>query len=226
MSPRRPDQHPERRLPTWAKVLLGVAAVVVLVPLALAAWFFWSFSGGWDGIRPQPEPDDRQVVRARERAPQPLDRRTAATLADVGGAEIARARTDECRQGQNNWKIHDGYKLRCELTDVVVLTAPAARVREAAARLDARLRAAGYQPMYDGAGLAEPNSGGILEKGSYHGPNGDLGIEVLTAGGGLDSFATSDAPVVSGDAEQVRAALAQPGVVRVVVHVTEQYFDD
>lgn len=108
----------------------------------------------------------------------------------------------------------------------MVLTAPAARVREAAARLDARLRAAGYQPMYDGAALAEPNSDDIVDHGSYDGPSGDLGIEVLTGGSGLDSFSMSDAPVVSGDAEQVRAALAQPGVVRVVVRVTEQYFYD
>ncbi len=53
------------RLPTWGGWLLALGAVVVLVPVAFGAFVIWSFSGGWDGIRPQAQPDDRQVVRAR-----------------------------------------------------------------------------------------------------------------------------------------------------------------
>jgi hypothetical protein len=40
---------------------------------------------------------------------------------DAGLVETARIRTDECRGGQNNWKVHEGHTLRCELADVVAL---------------------------------------------------------------------------------------------------------
>lgn len=121
-----------RRLPTWAKWLIGVTVVLVVVPLILLAAFAWSFSGGWDGIRPQPHAGDRPVVRGRERAGAPLDRLTSSTLPVVGGAELVRARTDECHEGENTWKRHDGFTLRCELTDVVVVMAPEPGVPDAA----------------------------------------------------------------------------------------------
>lgn len=214
-----------RRLPTWAKWLIGVTTVAVLVPLALLAVLAWSFSGGWDGIRPQPQAGDRRVVRARERAAAPLDRATRATLPVVGGAELVRARTDECREGQNNWKIHDGYKLRCELTDVVVVTAPDPGVPDASTRVDAALRTAGLRPPYDGAGLDPPRYPGTAS-GSYVGPAGDVGVTVTQGGTGGDPFLLSDAHVVSGDAAAVRAAMSRPGGVRVMVRITRTYFDD
>ncbi|MEO7745737.1 MAG: hypothetical protein ABIV05_05865 [Actinomycetota bacterium] len=183
--PAPPAPPARRRLPTWAKWLIGVTVVVVVIPLALLAALAWSFSGGWDGIRPQPQAGDRRVVRARERAAAPLDRLTASTLPVVGGAELVRARTDECREGQNNWKIHDGYKLRCELTDVVVRTASEADVSTVAARVDAALRASGRQPTYDGSGLDQQVYGGQAH-GSYVGTTGDVSVVVLLGGAGGD----------------------------------------
>lgn len=215
-----------RRLPTWAKWLIGVTVVLVVVPLILLAALAWSFSGGWDGIRPQPHAGDRPVVRARERAGAPLDRLTSSMLPVVGGAELVRARTDECREGENNWKRHDGFKLRCELTDVVVVMAPEPGVPDAATRVDAALRATGLQPAYDGAGLDEPSYGGDAS-GSYTGTAGQVSVDVRMAGAiGIDPIPGYGPQVVAGDADAVRAALSQPGGVRVIVRTTRQYFDD
>ena len=157
-----------RRIPTWAKVLIAVGTVLVLAPLAEAALFVWSFSGGWDGIRPQPEADDRRVVRARDASGAELDQLTASTLGLLGAPELARARTDECQVGQNNWKVHEGYKLRCERTDVVVLAAPVNDAAVTAQRVDAQLRAGALVPSYDGSGLwqAGEEGGGLRASGS------------------------------------------------------------
>ena len=53
------NQLTARRLPAWAKVLIGIVIAAIVPPLGVGVVFVWSFSGGWDGIRPQPQPDDR-----------------------------------------------------------------------------------------------------------------------------------------------------------------------
>lgn len=212
------------RLPTWAKILLAIASVVIVVPLGFAAVVAWSFSGGWDGIRPQADGDDRRVVRARERAAAPLDRSTAGLLPVVGGTELARARTNWCQTGQNNWKIHDGYTLSCELTDVVVLDlgVPAGADGN---RVDAALRGAGYLPVYDGAGLGGPGSSSAGLSGSYSGPAGQLEVQ-LVDGTSDDPLPDYGGEVVAGDAAAVRAAVQLGRGQRAVVRVTDQYFRD
>lgn len=151
--------------------------------LVLTAVFVWSFSGGWDGIRPQPHPDDRRVVRARLLAPTSLDRLTAATLPALGATTIAGARTDECQEGQNNWKIHDG------------------------------------------SGLDQQTYGGDVD-GTYRTRAGELAVEVVAGATPVDPLPTYAATVVAGDADAVRAAVAEPGAVRIVERTTVRYFDD
>ena len=235
-----------RRLPTWAKVLIAVGSVLVLAPLAAAAVFVWSFSGGWDGIRPQPEADDRRVVQARKASGAELDRLTAATVALLGAPELARARTDRCEVGQNNWKVNEGYKLRCERTDVVVLAAPSNDVALTAQDLDARLRAGALVPSYDGGGLWEPadasggrraSNGAVAARGSYgpaeapaDGGTGSVTVSVRSGTSEVDPYDDQLGAVfgttVDGDVDAVRAALAEPGQLRIVVRTHYRYFDD
>jgi len=215
---------PTRRVPVWARWLIGVCIVAVGVPLAFAAVVVWSFSGGWDGIRPQPEPDDRRVVQARAASGAALDRLTAATLPLVGGAELARARIDECQVGQNNWKVHEGYKLRCERSDVVVLAVADIDDVGGVERLAGRIRAAGLTSVYSGSELGIDGS----RDGRYV-TGGDQGGSVLVtvvarpAQTYQDPTLGLDPPDVQGDPAGVIAALAQPGASVVVLRTTVTY---
>jgi hypothetical protein len=234
-----------RRLPTWAKVLIAVGSVLVLAPLAAAAVFVWSFSGGWDGIRPQPEADDRRVVQAREASGAELDRLTAATVGLLGAPELARARTDECQVGQNNWKVHEGYKLRCERTDVVVLAAPSNDVALIAQDVDARLRAGALVPSYDGGGLWEPGeeggglrtTGGTVAADGRYRPaeassdegTGTVTVSVRTGTGSVDrttihSARASTPPSRETPTRAGSAGRTRPGADRRQTHY--RYFDD
>lgn len=229
----RPDVPPpaptaRRRLPTWARVLVGLAVAAVLVPVALTAVFLWGFSGGWDGIRPGAQADDRRVTRARTASSATLDQLTSRTLSVSGGQELARVRTDRCEEGQNNWKIHDGFKLRCERTDVLVLTTGETTLAATAAELDARVRSAGWLPVYDGAGLDEHLSAGRAE-GSYRRSADDrqtLSLTVVGEGSTDGLLPTYGDTTVEGDLDVARAALSATGAVRVVVRPTVRYFDD
>jgi hypothetical protein len=189
-----------RRLPRWARWLLLALVLVLLGVLAFGAWLGWVLSGGWDGLRPKAQPDDRAVVAARQAAHAPLDQLTEHVLAGlqrpaVSGrlemVEAARVRVDGCEEGQNNWKIHSGYTLRCELTDVVSLgltgaaqpdrgQAPASDLPSLltalAATVDADVRRDGWTETHAGSGLSEAiaRSSGASPEGHYWGTSSSL----------------------------------------------------
>ena len=50
-----------------------------------------------------------------------------------GGTVLADAETDTCREGQNNWKIHDGYTLSCSRTAATAVQLPGQASVEGAA---------------------------------------------------------------------------------------------
>ena len=217
---------PARRVPVWARWLIGVCVVALGVPVAFAAAVIWSLSGGWDGIRPQPEADDRQVVRARKASGAELERLTAATLPVVGGAELARARTDECEMGQNNWKVHEGYKLRCERSDVVVLAVGGLDGGDGVELLAGRIRAAGLTGVYPGSDLGDGSS----DTGRYAStavPDGSVEVTVVRrpAESYFDPTARADPADVQGDPDAVLAALRQRGPSVVLLRTTVRYFE-
>jgi hypothetical protein len=189
-----------RNLPRWTRWLLLTLLLLTLGVLAVGAWAGWVVSGGWDGLRPKAQPDGRAVVAARQAAHAPLDQLTAHVLAGLQRSaasgrletvEAARLRVDGCEEGQNNWKIHSGYTLRCELTDVVSLgltaaaqadrgQAPASDMRSLltalAVTLDADVRRDGWTETYAGSGLPEAiaSSSGASPEGHYWGTSSSL----------------------------------------------------
>jgi hypothetical protein len=199
-----------RNLPRWARWPLLALVLVLLGVLAIGAWLGWVLSGGWDGLRPKAQPDDRAVVAARAQAAAPLDDLTATVLAamdrlsDTGLVEAARIRTDECHEGQNNWKVHSGFTLRCEIADVLALrldtdipgsagAAPTSQrlapLETAARSMDAELRDEGWTEAYTGSGLHVSRSGSARLTGHYVRPSssspgaagfraGSFGLEV------------------------------------------------
>ena len=235
----RPDRYARRRrLPRWLTVVLVLLVVLLLAVLAAFGLLLWAFSGGWDGLRGSAQPGDRAVVSARRDARGTLDGLTAQALRSVSagsgsGGELARVRFDQCEHGQNNWKIHDGYTLRCELSDSVVLSPASPDVTAVAAQVDAALRAGGWQPLGITDEMtqdAEPDHSFLRQTrtGEYQRAAGQeltVGVSVRSP-----SPVTGDLPYdpevkVEGDVEAYRSA-AQAAAPRVVVRTTVRYFED
>jgi hypothetical protein len=199
-APPRRRRLGSRPLPRWAGWLVVALLLVLLGVGAVVAWVAWGFAGGWDGIRPKAQPDDRAVVAARQAAHAPLDQLTAHVIAGLQRSaasgrldtvEAARVRVDGCEEGQNNWKIHSGYTLRCEVTDVVSLgpagasppdrgqtPAPDMHIMPTAlaATLDADIRRDGWSEAYVGSSLPEAivRSSGASPEGHYRGTSSSL----------------------------------------------------
>lgn len=243
----RPDRYAaRRRLPRWVTVLLVLLTVLLLAVLAAFGLFVWAFSGGWDGLRGQAEPSDREVVSARHHARDELSALTSDVLRSVPGTELARVRFDQCQHGQNNWKIHDGYTLRCELADSVALAPSSDDVSAVAAQVDAALRAAGWTPVGSLDELSQPATPDHSylrseRTGTYtQGPAGRLELRVGVSRRALTPV-TGDLPYdpsvkVEGDLDAYRRAAGSPygGAAdpsatrepRVVVHPSVRYFED
>lgn len=224
-------------------VLLGVLLLAVLAAFGL---FVWAFSGGWDGVRSQAEPSDREVVTARGQARDELTSLTTEVLRSVPGTQLARVRFDQCEQGQNNWKIHDGFTLRCELADSVALAPRSGDVSAVAAQIDDALRRAGWTPIGALNELSAPTAPDRTHlqssrSGTYtKGPAGRLELRVGVSRRGPTPV-PGDLPydpsvTVEGNVEAYRSAAGSPygGVAdpsathepRVVVHPSVRYFED
>ncbi len=211
-------------------------AVALVVALAVVALLVWAVSGGWDGLRPAAGADDRRVVDARQRAGAELDDLLARTQRSLGrGTVLATVRYDRCEQGQNNWKVHDGYTLRCELTEAVVQRPDAGEeVTPLARRVAAALTADGWTATGGGDEMtlpAQPNRS-FLERtraGSYHrdGQRHRLAVVVTTDADSpfVGPQPTGGSAVVGGDVTAYREALATPGL-KVVAQTTVRYFED
>ncbi|GAB3591367.1 hypothetical protein GCM10027446_09070 [Angustibacter peucedani] len=224
-----------RRLPGWAKVVIVLAVVLVLAFLAVVGLFVWAMSGGWDGLRPGASADSRKVVKARQSAGGQLDVLAAGTVQLVGAGEpVARLRYDHCYEGQNNWKVHDGYTLRCELVELVVVQAPGGDVTATAAHLARTVTAAGwtsYGVADDMTSPPDPDRSYQQQTRSAHyqreGERHQLDL-VVTSRGDTPFLATNPLVsdhVVSGDPDALQAALAADGL-KVVATTSLRYFDD
>lgn len=230
-----PPAPPSRRRPQWVKVVLVLVGLVMIAVLAVAALLTWALSGGWDGLRPTASPDDRAVARSRERAGPELDALTERTLTSTGqGRVLARLRTDTCTQGQNNWKVRDGYTLRCELSDAVVLAAPDASVTAAGARLQAAATTAGWvvQGTSELTQPAQPDRSFLEQARAATFTRDDsrlrlqLGVTVRGTTPLPGDIPYDQGAEVSGDTAAYRQALGPPGELRVVVRTTVRYFED
>ncbi len=211
-----------------------ISGLVLLALLAILALLAWGLAGGWDGLRPQASSDDRRVVGARRAAGGELDDLLASTAAAMGGGQVlASVRYDRCEKGQNNWKVHDGYTLRCELTEAAVRRADDAQVTATAARFDAALRAAGWsaaaaQQMTLPADpqrsvLDSTRSGSYARDGRRH----LLDVVVTSQANSpfVPALPTGPEVETTGDAAGYRQALAADGP-KVVTLTTVRYFED
>lgn len=216
---------------TAAKVVSWVVGGVVTAVLLGVGWLWWGLSGGWDGIRPAAQPQDRDVVDAREAGREPLSRLTGPLEEELAasGATLGRAPVDRCSAGQNNWKTKDGWTLSCSQALVLGSSSPASSVQAAATDLDARLRSIGWVPASYG-GMDVYGSGENAD-GRYERPDDPAAtlVVAVAAPGGTDPYLWlgRDAPTFEeGDAEPVLEAVGAASGVSVLAVVERTYFED
>jgi len=202
---------------------------VAVVLLGFGA-FVWSFSGGWDGIRPAAQPDDGDVVDAREAGWDPLGRLVGPVEQELAGtgSPLGRAQLDACTTGQNNWKIHDGWTLSCAQATVLGSATPSSTVQEAAADVDARLRTLGWEPLsYGGMELRGTGDHAEALYGHPDDPDASLVVQVA-APGQADPYISLaySSDTQSGDAQPVVDAVEGSSAVTVVAVVERTYFQD
>jgi hypothetical protein len=124
--------------PTRAAVL----RLVVLLVLCLPASACGGLLGGEDN-GPPPDPLAAPIREARAAATKAADEALEDAASAVGGTVVARASEDDCYEGQNNYKVHDGYDHRCTIRRAVVAGFDG-DFRERIRLLDRRLFAAGW----------------------------------------------------------------------------------
>jgi hypothetical protein len=124
--------------PTRAAVL----RLVVLLVLCLPASACGGLLGGEDN-GPPPDPLAAPIREARAAATKAADEALEDAVSAVGGTVVARASEDDCYEGQNNYKVHDGYDHRCTIRRAVVAGFDG-DFRERIRLLDRRLFAAGW----------------------------------------------------------------------------------
>lgn len=209
-----------------------IAGLVVLGLLGLLALLVWGLSGGWDGLRPQAGPDDGRVVSARRGAGSELDDLAARTAATAGGQPVASVRFDRCAKGQNNFKVRDGYTLRCELTEAVVRRSDGGDVTVTAASLDAALRAAGWSAVAAREMTLRDPQRSVLQQtrsGSYDRGRSRQLLEVVVTSRASSPFVpplpSGPGVTITGDVAGYRQALDAEGL-KVVTLTTVRYFED
>ncbi len=137
--PRLPCQRRPRRARNLSRAAsLGRLAVLVPLCLALSACLGLGEDNG-----PPPDPFEPDVVAARESASARADDALAEVVAALGGRVVGRASDDACYQGQNNYKVHEGYDHRCTLRRAAAVVFDG-DFRRRIARFDRRLFGVGW----------------------------------------------------------------------------------
>jgi hypothetical protein len=111
-----------------------------------------------------PDPMATELVSARAAATDAADAALADAATALGGRVVARTSADACYEGQNNWKVHDGYEHRCTLRRAAVVAFDG-DFRKRIARFDERLFASGWGCY--GAPCEETLSGKVEEYWGY-----------------------------------------------------------
>jgi hypothetical protein len=108
-----------------------------------------------------------EVSGARMIATNVADEALADAVVALGGRVVGRTSADACYEGQNNWKVHDGYDHRCTLRRAVVVAFDG-DFRKRIALFDERLFAAGWD--YGALPCDETNSELVEEYWDFRKP--------------------------------------------------------
>lgn len=219
---------------SWGRLLL-IVILIVLITLVAGALLFalavlWTFSGGWDGIRPEAQPDGRRVVAAREQAHATLAQRQHELnelLIPATGEPLADGTADACNRGMNDWKNHTGYTLQCETGVVAVYPLPSASSNATAAAIDTHLRTLGYEPDSDMSAMDIYDNG--YGSGRYRKGDHTLVLEAHAAGDPdpilIGLYPSGDA-YEDNDIAALDPAITGSSVATLTVGSAQVYFED
>lgn len=216
----------EKQRSLWTAVTVAAFLLLGAFVLFPVGYFFWQFSGGWDGIRPQAEPTWNTVVAAREKATAALPDQQAeldAMIAPIAGEPLARGTLDGCKRGVNDWKIHHGYTLSC--ATAVVAVYPWSEDAAAAHKLAAAITERGYRPEGEHTALDSPNNSGHAS-GWYTSDNAEMRIDIHPPHDPTDIIYPGDDAYSDDDTQAVDAAIRRYYHSFLVVVISRTYFED
>lgn len=224
---------PASRSPRLSKaviIVLALLGVALLIVVIVVGAFIWSFSGGWDGIRREAQPSDRRVIEGRAAVQEPLAADTAQLekgLTALFGSPIAHGSADGCERGQNNWKIHDGYTLKCDAARVLVYELHSSSPDAAAAGITACVESAGWTAgQYGGLKL---ETGADSGSGRWQKGEADQVLLAIDAPGSeiyLNYPGKFSSVYASAEMATVDQAIKNPHRTLVTVVVQKNYFLD
>lgn len=99
-------------------LFLALACLIIILPLVGYLSLVLGFSGGIDGVlsslKTAPDPKSPGVSAKRNAIQSDINHAFSSLEIAAGLKEYAKATYDYCYEGQNNWKIKDGYAHRCD----------------------------------------------------------------------------------------------------------------
>lgn len=111
------NNEPPKKNKKWKKILIIVSFIIIAIPLLGYLLLVISFSGGISGVisdlKSEPKPESSSVVSERNTAKDSINSSFTELGSKIGLTNYATSTHDRCYEGQNNWKVKDGYAHRC-----------------------------------------------------------------------------------------------------------------
>ncbi|HEX8182772.1 MAG TPA: hypothetical protein VF575_04195 [Candidatus Saccharimonadales bacterium] len=114
-----PEQNkPPKNNRKLKKILIIVSLIIIAIPLLGYLFIVISFSGGIGGMisdmKSAPNPRSSGISAKRTTAQSDIEAAYNQLQQSTGFKEYKNATYDQCYEGQNNWKVKDGYAHRCD----------------------------------------------------------------------------------------------------------------
>lgn len=111
------NDEPPKKNRKWKKIVVIAVFIVIAIPFLGYLLLVISFSGGISGVisdlKSAPNPESSNLVSKRNAARNSINSSFTELDSKIGFTSYAVATHDRCYEGQNNWKVHDGYAHRC-----------------------------------------------------------------------------------------------------------------
>ncbi len=99
------------------RLILLILAAAILVLVSVPVYFYIQLSGGIGNIildmKPAPNLEDPKIIAKKDAAKQAVDQTFKELDQKIGFASYATLRHSDCFEGQNNFKVQDGYAHKC-----------------------------------------------------------------------------------------------------------------
>lgn len=118
INPSVANNEPPKKNKKWKKILFIVSLIIIAIPLLGYLLLVFSFSGGIDGVisdlKSAPDPKSSSVTEKRNSAKKDIGTEFEQLEKSFIPSKTADSVYDNCYEGQNNWKVKDGYAHKCD----------------------------------------------------------------------------------------------------------------